>query len=41
MQKFVFDFDLLDECLEFTGFNVLDKQLVSPYHQIVLACKLN
>ncbi len=37
----VFDFDLLDECLEFIGFKVLDKQLVFPYHQIVLAKKCN
>jgi hypothetical protein len=35
----VFDFDLIDECLEFSGFQVLDKQLVRPYHQIVLAKK--
>lgn len=35
----VFDFDLLDECLDFVGCTVIDKQLVSPCNQIVLATK--
>ena len=35
----VFDFDLIVQCLRFFKYDVLDMQLVKPYHQTVLAKK--
>lgn len=36
----VFDFALLDQCLAHAGFRTVDRQLVAPMHQVVLARKL-
>jgi SAM-dependent methyltransferase len=36
----VFDFELLQTCLEFMGYRVLDLQLVAPLHQVILAQKV-
>lgn len=33
----VFDFALMQECLHFFGYDVVDVQLATPYHQIMLA----
>ena len=35
----VFDFDLIARCFHYAGYDVLDVQLIWPYHQIVLARK--